>query len=121
MKGKPAGSGARERAGRRMVRLSLSACVHCAICADSCFMFRRSGNDPTYSPSYKAINSIGRIIARRGRLTEAQWAEAQELAWNKCVLCMRCYCPIGISIPTLIARARSACRERGYYRHWGSE
>ena len=120
MKRRPAGSGARERAGRRMVRLSLSACVHCAICADSCFMFRRSGNDPTYSPSYKAVNSIGRITARRGRLTEAQWAEAQELAWNKCVLCMRCYCPIGISIPTLIARARSACRERGYYRHWGS-
>jgi Fe-S oxidoreductase len=110
----------RQRAVERMVRLSLSACVHCAICADSCFMFRRSGSDPTYSPSYKAINSIGRITARRGKLTGAEWAEAQDLAWNKCVLCMRCYCPIGISIPTLIARARSACRKRGYYRTWGS-
>ncbi len=82
-------------------------------------MFRGSGCDPTYSPSYKAINSIGRIVAKRGRLTEAEWAEAQDLAWKKCVLCMRCYCPIGISIPTLIARARSACRKRGYYRSWG--
>ena len=119
MKRRPAGSGARARAVRRMVRLSLSVCVHCAICADSCFMFRRSGRDPTYSPSYKAINSIGRIVAMRGKLSEAQWAEAKDLAWNKCVLCMRCYCPIGIDVPALIARARGACRKRGFYRSWG--
>ena len=116
----PAGSAARERAARRMVKLSLSVCVHCAICADSCFMFRRSGGDPTYAPSYKAINSIGRIVAKRGRLSEAQWAEAKDLAWNKCVLCMRCYCPVGIDIPTLIARARASCRKRGLYRSWGT-
>jgi Fe-S oxidoreductase len=96
----------RRTAAERTAWLSFSACVHYAICADSCFMFRRSGGDPTYSPSYKVINSIGRIIVSRGRLTEAEWADAQDLAWNKCVLCMRCYCPIGISIPTLIARAR---------------
>ena len=115
-----AGARARERAERRMVRLSLSVCVHCAICADSCFKFRGSGNDPTYSPSYKAIHSIGVIHGKRGRLSPAEWEEAKDLAWNKCVLCMRCYCPIGISIPALIARARSACRQRGYYRTWDS-
>jgi Fe-S oxidoreductase len=68
MKGSPAGSRARgrsERAVRGMARLSLSACVHCVICADSCTMFRGTGRDLTYSPSYKAINSIGRVIAGR--------------------------------------------------------
>ena len=110
----------RERRERRMVRLSLSVCVHCAICADSCFKFRGSGNDPTYSPSYKAINSIGLIHRRRERLSPAEWEQAKDLAWNKCVLCMRCYCPLGISIPTLIARARRACRAHGYERTWDS-
>jgi Fe-S oxidoreductase len=109
---------ARERANRSMVKLSLSVCVHCAICADSCFKFRGSGNDPTYSPSYKAIHSIGLIQRKRGKLSPAEWEQAKDLAWNKCVLCMRCYCPIGISIPTLIARARNACRARGCYRSW---
>lgn len=111
---------ARRRIERKMVGLSLSVCVHCAICADSCFKFRNSGNDPTYTPSYKAIHSIGVIQRRRGRLSPEQWNEAKDLAWNKCVLCMRCYCPIGIDIPSLIARARAACRERGYYRTWDS-
>ena len=101
---------------RGMIRLSLSACVHCAICADSCFKFRQSGNDPTVSPSYKAINTIGRIWRRRGRLSPAEYERIRELAWDKCVLCMRCYCPIGISIPSLIASARSVCREMGVSR-----
>ena len=112
------GRRARERDERRMVGLSLSVCVHCAICADSCFKFRGSGNDPTYTPSYKAINSIGLVQRKRGKLSPAEWEEARDLAWSKCVLCMRCYCPLGISIPTLIARARSACRAKGYYRSW---
>lgn len=113
------GGGARREARERaMVKLSLSVCVHCAICADSCFKFRLSGSDPTYSPSYKAIHSIGLIQKRRGRLAPAEWEQATDLAWNKCVLCMRCYCPLGISIPTLIARARRACRAQGHERRW---
>jgi Fe-S oxidoreductase len=101
---------------RGMIRLSLQACAHCSLCADSCFKFRQSGGDPTYTPSYKAINSIGRIWKRRGRLSDAEYEAVRELAWDKCVLCMRCYCPIGISIPSLIACARSACREKGVQR-----
>jgi len=113
---------ARERVGRILdrkrvlIKLSLQACAHCAICADSCFKFRQNGKDPTYSPSYKAINSIGRIFRTRGKLRDEEWAEIRELAFDKCVLCMRCYCPIGISIPSLIAAARGACREAGVQR-----
>jgi Fe-S oxidoreductase len=99
-----------------MIRLSLQACVHCSLCAESCFKFRQSGGDPTFTPSYKAINSIGRIWKKKGRLTDAEYERIRELAWDKCVLCMRCYCPIGISVPSLIAAARSACRERGVHR-----
>jgi len=113
---------ARERVGRILdrkrvlIKLSLQACAHCAICAESCFKFRQSGKDPTYSPSYKAIHSIGRIFRTRGKLTDQEWAGIRELAFDKCVLCMRCYCPIGISIPSLIAAARGACREAGVQR-----
>jgi Fe-S oxidoreductase len=99
-----------------MIRLSLQACVHCSLCAESCFKFRQSGGDPTYTPSYKAINSIGRIWRKKGRLSDAEYERIRELVWDKCVLCMRCYCPIGVSIPSLIAAARGACREKGVQR-----
>jgi Fe-S oxidoreductase len=99
-----------------LIGLSLQACAHCSLCADSCFKFRNSGGDPTYTPSYKAINSIGRISRTRGRLSDDEYEDIRELAWDKCVLCMRCYCPIGISIPSLIAAARAACRETGVAR-----
>jgi Fe-S oxidoreductase len=96
-----------------LIRLSLQACAHCALCAESCFKFRQSGGDPTFTPSYKAINSIGKIWRKKGRLTEEEYERIGELAWDKCVLCARCYCPVGINIPSLIAAARGACREAG--------
>jgi len=110
---------ARERIARivskkeGLIRLSLQACAHCALCAESCFMFRQSGGDPTFSPSFKAINSIGKIRRKKGKLTAAEYVRIGELVWDKCVLCTRCYCPVGISIPSLIAAARAACREAG--------
>ena len=107
--------------GRKgMIRLSLQACAHCALCAESCFKFRQSGGDVTFTPSYKAIHSIGRIWRSRGRLSDEEYEDIRELAWDKCVLCMRCYCPIGINIPSLIAAARGACRENGVARSYTS-
>ena len=103
--------------GRRdMIRLSLKACAHCALCADSCFQYRNSGRDPAWSPAYKAVNSIGKIWRSRGRLSDEEYETIRELVWDRCVLCMRCACPVGISIPSLIAAARSACREKGVWR-----
>jgi Fe-S oxidoreductase len=99
-----------------LIKLSLKACVHCAICADSCFLYRQHNGDPTYTPSYKAINSIGKIYRKKGRLSDAEYESVRELAWDKCVLCTRCYCPLGINLPSLIATARAACRERGVHR-----
>ncbi len=99
-----------------MIKLSLSACVHCSICADSCFMFNSNKKDPTYTPAYKVINSIGKIYKKKGKLSDAEYEKIKILIWDKCVLCMRCYCPIGLSIPSLIACARNICREKGIYR-----
>ena len=106
---------------REMIQLSLQACMHCALCAESCFKFQSSGGDPGYTPSYKAINSIGKIYRRKGRLSEAEYREINELVWDRCVLCMRCYCPVGVSIPSLIACARSVCREKGVFRTYDGE
>ncbi len=100
---------------RGMIKLSLQACVHCAMCAESCFKFTASGGDPGYTPSYKAINSIGKIYRARGRLSESEYRSISDLVWTRCALCMRRYCPIGISIPSLVACARSVCRERGIF------
>ena len=103
------------RRNRALIKLSLQACAHCALCAESCFKFRQSGGDPTYTPSYKAINSIGKIYRRKGRLSDAEYRAISGLVWDRCALCMRCYCPVGISVPTLIAFARNICRERGVF------
>ncbi len=101
---------------RELIELSLQACMHCALCADSCFKYRQGGRDPTFTPSYKAIHSIGTIARSRGKLSDAEYERVRELAFDKCVLCMRCSCPVGISVPSLIALARAACRERGVQR-----
>ncbi|HTP57659.1 MAG TPA: (Fe-S)-binding protein [Spirochaetia bacterium] len=100
---------------RRMIRLSLQACAHCALCSESCFKYTNSGRDPRFSPSYKAINSIGTIYRKKGRLSDSEYHDVSALVWERCALCMRCYCPVGISIPSLIACARSICRERGIF------
>ncbi len=102
-----------EEGRRRLVKLSLEACAHCSLCADSCFKYRQSGGDPTYTPGYKAINTIGTIVRKRGRLDAREYERIRELAWEKCALCMRCRCPVGIDVPFLISLARSVCRERG--------
>jgi Fe-S oxidoreductase len=126
MKDRSTDSRTLERIGRilgrkkNLVKLSLQACAHCALCADSCFMYRQHAGDSTYTPSYKAINSIGRIWRSKGRLSDARYEEIRELVWDKCVLCMRCSCPIGISVPSLIAAARGACRERGVQRSYAA-
>jgi len=106
------------RKKKDLIKLSLSACVHCSICSDSCFKFTSNKKDPSYTPSYKAINSIGRIYKKNGKLSDEEYLEITDLIWNKCVLCMRCYCPLGISVPSLIACARSICREKGFYRKY---
>ena len=71
-------------------------------------------------PSYKVLNSLGRLYRKRGRVTRAQLHDMADLVWHNCVLCGRCYCPFGIDIPAMIAFARQILREQniaGVYPH----
>ncbi len=97
------------------MKMSLSVCAHCTLCADSCFLYNINNNDPKYMPSYKFINSVGRIYKKKGRLNQKALEDIREIVWKNCVLCTRCYCPFGIDIPDMIAFARSICRSQGVY------
>jgi Fe-S oxidoreductase len=103
---------------KALVRLSLAACARCSLCAESCFLFHLHDHDPRYMPSHKLIHSIGRLQQRKGRITDEELEEIKEIVWQRCVLCTRCYCPMGIDIPAMIALARSILRSAGVVHTW---
>ena len=106
---------------RAKMKLWLTACAHCSLCAESCFLFTTRGRDPKYMPSHKFINSIGRLYKKKGRVDAAALEEIGDILWNRCVLCTRCYCPFGIDIPEMIALGRKVCRSQGIYRRYDEE
>ena len=50
------------------MKLSLSVCAHCSLCAESCFLFNAFNKDPKYMPSYKFIHSIGILYKKKGKV-----------------------------------------------------
>jgi Fe-S oxidoreductase len=103
---------------RKNMEVLLSVCASCGMCAESCFLYVNKDKDPTYMPSYKAIHSLGKMYRKKGKVSRAELEEMRELIWDKCVLCTRCYCPVGISIPSMIAWARSICRSQGVFKDY---
>jgi len=93
----------------------LSHCAHCSLCAESCFLYMEHHKDPQYMPSYKAIHSLGKLYRKRGKVDRKLLTEMKGIVWRNCVLCGRCYCPIGIHIPSMIAFARSILRSQDVY------
>lgn len=98
----------------KMKRL-LSHCVHCSLCAESCFLFMAHDKDPQYMPSYKVIQSLGKLYKKKGTVNREFLERIKGIVWRNCVLCRRCYCPIGIDVPSMIAFARAICRSQGVY------
>ena len=98
---------------RKQIKLGLAMCAHCSLCAESCFLFVSHDNDPEYMPSYKFINSIGKLYKKKGKVSMQALEEMRDLVFEKCVLCTRCYCPFGIDIPSLITLGRTVCRSQG--------
>lgn len=98
---------------RDRMKLMLSHCVHCSLCAESCFLFVMHDKDPQYMPSYKVINSLGTLYKKKGSVDRALLEKIKKVVWRNCVLCTRCYCPIGVDVPSMIAFARSICRSQG--------
>jgi heterodisulfide reductase subunit C len=93
----------------------LSHCAHCSLCAESCFLYMAHHKDPQYMPSYKAIYSLGRLYKNKGKVDRKLLTEMKGIVWRNCVLCGRCYCPIGIHIPSMITFARSILRSQEVY------
>lgn len=100
--------------GSKMKRY-LSHCMHCSLCAESCFLYMERDKDPRYMPSYKVLNSLGKLYQKDGRVDHAFLQEIKPIVWKSCVLCGRCYCPVGVNVPAMIAFARSICRSQGVY------
>jgi Fe-S oxidoreductase len=103
-----------DRRKGKMKRL-LSHCVHCSLCAESCFLYREHRQDPQYMPSYKVIHSLGKLYKKKGKVSREALEKMKGIVWRNCVLCGRCYCPIGVHVPSMIAFARSICRSQGVY------
>ena len=103
---------------KKNMEFFLSVCVGCGMCADSCFLYVNHNKDPSYMPSYKAVHSLGKIYRKKGKVSHEELEEMKELIWDKCALCTRCYCPVGISIPSMISWARSICRSQGVVREY---
>ena len=97
------------------MKFCLSACAGCTLCAESCFRFMNSGGDPRCIPSYKVLNSLGKLYKKRGKVTRKELEEMSQLVWGNCALCERCYCPFGIDIPNMIAFTRSILRSQGIH------
>ncbi|HMB30245.1 MAG TPA: 4Fe-4S dicluster domain-containing protein [Desulfohalobiaceae bacterium] len=97
------------------IKKSLSLCAHCSMCAESCFLFMNHDQDPKYMPSHKIMNSLGYLYKKKGKVNEEEMESIKDIVWNRCVLCTRCYCPLGIDIPDLISLTRKICRSQGIY------
>ena len=103
------------------IKMMLKVCAHCSMCAHSCFLYTHSDDDPKYIPSHKMINSLGYLYKRKGKVSLQDLEKIKEIVWERCVLCTRCYCPLGVDIPAMISLTRQICRSQGVYREYGEE
>jgi heterodisulfide reductase subunit C len=97
---------------RYAMRMGLRVCAHCGLCAKSCFLYVARSRMPEYMPSHKFINTIGTLYRKKGHVGRQELESMCHIAWRRCVLCTRCYCPLGINIPEMIALARRICRSQ---------
>jgi Fe-S oxidoreductase len=110
---------------QQIMKLLLSACAGCTLCAESCFLFMSRGKDPEFIPSYKVLNSLGKLYRKKGKVNRAELEKMKDLLWKNCQLCERCYCPVGIDIPKMLAFGRRVLRSQGldgiYFPSLGAE
>jgi Fe-S oxidoreductase len=118
--------------GERITRplaLSMTACVHCGMCAESCHYFLARPDDPTMTPVYKA-DQIRRVFKRHldwtGRIAP-WWVHAsspksdedlnrlKNIVFGTCSACRRCTlnCPMGVDTGLLVRFVRGLLTELG--------
>lgn len=94
------------------MRMALRVCAHCGLCAESCFLYAARDRKPEYMPSHKFIHTLGILYRKKGHVRREELESMCHIAWRRCVLCTRCYCPLGINIPEMIALVRRICRSQ---------
>ncbi len=114
-----------DRMGKKLNRQvvgSLTACVHCGMCTESCHYVLANPDDPTYAPAYKA-DKIRKFFKRHydwtGRVlpgwvnakslhTDEDLEELKDTVFGKCTNCRRCTinCPMGVDYATFNRMAR---------------
>lgn len=97
---------------KRHMKQFMRLCAACGACSESCFVYRNS-RDIKKSPAAKVDRTLGVLYRKRGRISLEGLREVEKAAFHDCRLCGRCYCPMGIDIPGVIAFARSVCRSQG--------
>jgi len=114
-----------DRMGKKLSRQivgSLTACVHCGMCTDSCHYVLTNPDDPTYAPAYKAdkIRTLfkrhydwtGRVVPwwvkAKSLYTDDDLEELKDTVFGKCTNCRRCTmnCPMGVDLATFNRMAR---------------
>jgi Fe-S oxidoreductase len=113
----------------RPLAVSLTACVHCGMCAESCHYFLARPDDPTMTPVYKAdrireifkkhIDWTGRIapwwVGARSPRDDADLNRLKDIVFGTCSACRRCTlnCPMGVDTALLVRFARGLLTELG--------
>lgn len=100
---------------KTQMKMMMLYCARCCNCAKSCFLYANN-RDASYIPSHKVFSSLGKLYRANGKVQRRDLVNMVDTIWNKCVLCERCYCFIGINIPEMISLARSICRSQGVYK-----
>jgi ferredoxin len=100
---------------KSQMQMMLLCCARCSNCAESCFLYANT-RDASYIPSHKVFSSLGKLYRAKEKIERRDLENMVDTIWNKCVLCERCYCPIGLNIPEMISLARSICRSQGVYK-----
>lgn len=96
---------------KRYMREMLNACASCGLCAESCFVYRNTG-DSKAVPSFKVRNTLGKLFRTSGKVSRAELEDMAKLLWGHCVLCRQCYCPMGIDLSSIMAWGRAICRSQ---------
>lgn len=106
----------------RQQMLSLSACAHCGMCADSCHYYTVT-QDPKMTPAYKADRVrrlykaqndwLGQIVpfwvGAETVKTDQDLEELKDVFFGSCTGCRRCTfnCPFGVDMAILVGLTRS--------------
>lgn len=96
------------------VKMYLSICARCGLCADTCHYYLANDKDPQYVPSLK-MKPLLEIIKKKGKVSKEFMEDLYEKVYGSCTMCRRCsvYCPFGIDIAGMTAFLRSMMVSQG--------